>query len=166
MKAMPNTHFKASCRGFTLIELLVVMAVLGVLAVAVMPLSEALVTAQRERELRLALREIRSAIDDYKRAVDKGTIATASTGYGYPPSLNALTNGAPDLRPQSKGQIQYFLRQVPRDPFADPRLPADQTWQLRSYSSPPNKPAPGTDVYDVHSSSNATALDGSTYASW
>lgn len=154
------------CRGFTMIELLVVMAILGILAAAVMPLGETMMTARKERELRRALHEIRNAIDEYKIAVDRGTIGIAATGSGYPPSLQALVDGVPDARPNAQGQKLYFLRQVPRDPFSDPRLPAVQTWALRSYASPPTRPEPGVDVYDVHSTSNATALDGSHYAQW
>jgi general secretion pathway protein G len=160
----------ARCRrfrdGFTIIELLVVMAVLGVLAAAVMPLSETLVTAQKERELRSALREIRGAIDDYKRAVDSGSMSVSAGESGYPSSLRVLVEGSIDTRPQSRGQMLFFLRRIPRDPFADLRVPAEQTWSLRSYASPPSKPAPGADVYDVHSSSTFTGLDGSAYASW
>jgi general secretion pathway protein G len=151
-------------RGFTIVELLVVMAVLGVLAAAVMPLGVSLITARKERELRQALWEIRSAIDEYKRASDKIGIASGATG--YPPSLKTLVEGVPDTRPQARGQIMYFLRQVPRDPFADPSLPAEQTWRLRSYTSPADKPEPGADVYDVKSSSSAIALDGTAYAKW
>jgi general secretion pathway protein G len=154
------------CNGFTIVELLVVMAILGVLAAAVMPLSETLVTAQKERELRSALREIREAIDDYKRAVDRGSITVGSGASGYPPSLHVLVEGTADTRPQGRGQMQFFLRRIPRDPFADLRVPAEQTWTVRSYASPPSKPAPGADVYDIHSSSAATGLDGSAYASW
>lgn len=152
--------------GFTIIELLVVMAVLGVLAAAVMPLGETLIRSQKERELRIALREIRSAIDEYKKAATRGSVSVSATDNGYPPSLTTLVQGVPDARPQGRGQMQYFLRQIPRDPFADPRLAPENTWRLRSYASPANKPAPGTDVYDVHSSSDLTALDGSNYASW
>lgn len=151
-------------RGFTIVELLVVMAVLGVLAAAVMPLGESLITARKERELRQALWEIRSAIDEYKRASDK--MGTTSGSTGYPPNLKALAEGMPDPRPQSRGQTMYFLRQVPRDPFADPAAPPELTWRLRSYASPPEKPQPGADVYDVKSSSDGTALDGTAYAKW
>lgn len=158
-------HIVPLGRGFTMIELLVVMAILGVLAAAVMPLGQTLVTAQKERDLRLALQEIRSALDEHKRVMDQAA-ATATGGSGYPAGLAALAVGTPDPRPQSLGRTLYFLRAVPRDPFADPKLPADQTWRLRSYASAPDRPAPGADVYDVHSSSDAKALDGSLYVQW
>ncbi len=114
----------------------------------------------------IALREIRDAIDEYKRASDRGVIASKGAENGYPPNLEALVDGSPDARASDRQKIHYFLRRIPRDPFADPLLPAEQTWRLRSYASPPNKPMPGADVYDVHSSSDGIALDGSTYASW
>jgi general secretion pathway protein G len=151
-------------QGFTLIELLVVMAILGVLAAAIMPLGEAMLKAQRERDLKQALWEIRTAIDDYKRAVDRGGIKSAPGESGYPSSLKALTEGVSDGRPA--GQMLYFLRQIPRDPLAPAELPAEQTWRLRSYNSPPDKPAPGGDVFDIRSSSDALSLDGTPYAKW
>jgi general secretion pathway protein G len=149
-----------------MIELLVVMAILGILAAAVMPLGETLLIAQKERDLRRALLDIRTAIDSYKRASEQDPALVAAGGSGYPPTLRALVDGTPDSRPQAKGRMLYFLRAIPRDPFADPQLPAEQTWQLRSYASPPDKPMPGVDVFDVHSSSNKRALDGSLYAQW
>lgn len=153
-------------RGFTLIELLVVMGILGILAAAIMPLGESLVTAQKERELRRALWQIRDAIDEHKRSVDQGEIARDGTGSGYPPTLQALALGVNDVRMPGSRQQVYFLRQIPRDPFADPALPAEQTWRLRSYASTPERPEPGADVFDVRSSSDALALDGTSYASW
>jgi len=149
-----------------MIELLVVMAVLGILAAAVMPLAETLVKAQKERELRQALFEIRTALDEYKRAAGTGMVMAAAGESGYPPDLTALVQGVPDARDAARGRMLYFLRAVPRDPFADPRLPAPKTWALRSYASPPDRPEPGADVYDVHSMSPAMALDGSPYAKW
>jgi general secretion pathway protein G len=131
-----------------------------------MPLGETLLIAQRERDLRLALQEIRAALDDYKRTMDRNPVAASAGGSGYPPSLKALVDGTPDTRALAKGNVLYFLRAIPRDPFANRALPAEQTWRLRSYASPPNKPEPGVDVYDVHSSSDAKALDGSFYAQW
>lgn len=156
----------ALVRGFTLIEILVVMAILGVLAVAIMPLGEAMVTASKERELRRALWEIRGAIDNYKRQVDQGVIPAGLSASGYPPSLRMLVDGVAVSPSVGSSRQLYFLRQIPRDPFADPSLAADQTWRLRSYASPPDRPVAGADVFDVRSSSDAMALDGSAYASW
>jgi general secretion pathway protein G len=153
-------------RGFTMIELLVVMAVLGVLAAAVMPLGETLVRAQRERELRQALIEIRQALDDYKRAADAGIIDRAVGDSGYPANLSVMVIGVADARAPQAGKAHYFLRRIPRDPFADSHLPAEQTWRLRSYASPPERPEAGVDVFDVHSSSDGIALDGTAYARW
>lgn len=148
-----------------MIELLVVMAVLGVLAAAILPLGESLLRAQKERELREALWQIRTALDDYKQAVDRNVIAR-TTDSGYPPDLDTLVAGAEDMRPGYGGRSVYFLRQLPRDPFADPGLPAAATWRLRSYASPPDRPQPGVDVFDVRSSATGTALDGTPYTGW
>lgn len=165
--------------GFTLVELLAVMAILGILAAAVMPLGQTLVVARKEQELRRALQEIRSALDDYKRAMDQEPVSPVSafgggttgnpnrTASGYPPDLNTLVQGVlVNTRSSSQAQKLYFLRAIPRDPFADPALPAAQTWALRSYASPPDRPEPGADVYDIHSQSKGVALDGSLYAQW
>lgn len=151
--------------GFTMIELLVVLAVLGVLAAAIMPLGEAMLVSQKERDLRAGLLEIRSAIDAYKLAADRSQIANTTVA-GYPPTLAVLVTGAPDIRPDFRGQMHYFLRRVPRDPFADPLLTDEGSWQLRSYASPADRPVAGDDVFDVYSSSSGTALDGTRYASW
>ena len=157
---------KPRASGFTLIELLVVMAILGVLAAAVMPLGETLLVAQKERDLRLALREIRNGLDDYKKAMQRDPNFVQSGGSGYPPSLQSLVEGIADTRPQAQGGKLYFLRAIPRDPFASAQLGPEQTWRLRSYASSPQRPEPGADVYDVHSSSDAKALDGTFYAKW
>jgi len=150
--------------GFSLIELLVVMAVMGVLAMAVMPLAEMTVQRDRERELRRALWEIRDAIDAYRRAVEGGSIPRAPGQSGYPPSLRVLTEGVPDAR--QPGRTLYFLRRLPRDPFADPALPAEATWAVRSYQSPPDRPEPGDDVYDVASRSPRISLGGTPVKEW
>ncbi len=151
-------------RGFTLIELLVVMAVMGVLTALIMPLAELTVQRDRERELKQALWQIRDAIDAYHRAASAGAVVVAPGDSTYPPSLLALTQGVSD--PRQPGRLQFFLRRVPRDPFADPSLPAEATWALRSYLSPPDKPQPGPDVYDVASRSPRMGLNGVALKDW
>jgi general secretion pathway protein G len=142
--------------GYTLVELLVVMAVLGILAWVAMPLAEIALQRDRERELKRALWELRSAIDAYKQAADAGQVATGPNG--YPPTLDALVQGVSDGR----GGRRYFLRRLPVDPF----MPAGSGWGLRSYESPPDNPQPGADVYDVRSLSAKTSLGGTPLREW
>ena len=149
--------------GFTLIELVITVAVVGVLALLAAPLLE--VTAQRhkETELHLALRQIREAIDAYHQAVQDKKIESPADASGYPPDLDSLVKGVPAITKPDRPMI-YFLRRLPRDPMnPDATLPAAETWGKRSYVSPPNEPAPGEDVFDVYSLSDAVGLNGVPY---
>lgn len=152
-------------RGFTLIEMLVVLAMMGVLAMAARPMLQMSAQRGREHELRQALRQIRTAIDAYKKAADEGTIARPADASGYPPNLDALVAGVADVK-SVKGRKIYFLRRLPRDPFADPAQDAALGWGLRSADSPPDEPRPGNDVFDVYSRSEKKSLDGSRYRDW
>lgn len=152
--------------GHSLIELLVVMAVLGILASVAMPLSELVVQRERERELRHALWEIRDAIDRYRAARESGAIDAPPGASALPPNLQALTLPYADARPDHRGATLRFLRRVPRDPFADPALPAEQTWGLRSYLSSAERPEPGADVFDVYSRSPVKGLNGVPAREW
>ena len=157
---------RESSRGFTLMELVVTLALLGLLAMLAAPMAEVAVQRSREQALREALREIRGAIDRYKAAADRGAIERSIGDTGYPPSLQTLVDGVPNQKSPNK-EMLYFLRRVPRDPFAPEAGPAAaQSWQLRSYVSPPDAPAPGADVYDVLSSASGNGLNGVPYREW
>jgi general secretion pathway protein G len=153
-------------RGFTLIELIITVAIVGILAMTAMPIIEVTAKRQKETELRAALREIRSGIDAYRRALDEGKLEKKVGESGYPHRLEELVQGVENIQDPDKGKL-YFLRRLPRDPFADnPALMAAQTWGKRSYASPPDAPVEGADVFDVHSRSAGIGLNGIAYREW
>ncbi|MDK2126442.1 type II secretion system protein [Parachitinimonas caeni] len=161
-----DTPPAAAQRGFTLIELLVSLTLLAILAGAALPLTQLQAQRSKEQELRLALREIRAGIDAFKQASDEGKIEKAADATGYPKSLRQLVEGAIDKTSPDQKRI-YFLRRIPRDPFfPDANTPAEQTWALRSYASPPDAPAAGDDVFDVFSLNPQTGLNGRPYREW
>jgi general secretion pathway protein G len=172
-RALPGPQRRRAA-GFTLIELMVTAVLVGILALTAMPLAEVTAVKQREVELRLALRTIRSALDAYKAATDAGVLAKGAGESGYPASLEMLTQPLETARtrPGPPGAAEpaprmVLLRQLPRDPFhTDPATPAAQTWATRSYASHADDPQPGADVFDVASRSPRIALDGTPYRSW
>ena len=153
--------------GFTLIELVVTVAIVALLSTLAFPLAEVVVKRNKEQELRLALREIRSALDAYKQAVDEGRVEHSAEKSAYPESLKVLVDGVPDMSSPDRKKMIYFLRRIPRDPmFIDASRPADETWGKRSYESSYDAPEEGADVYDVYSLAQGTGLNGIPYRDW
>jgi len=152
-------------RGFTLIELLITVAIVAVLASVALPLNELAVRRAKEQDLRRALRDVRTGLDAYKQAWDDGRILKRVGESGYPPRLEDLVEGVDDLKSSSRARL-YFLRRLPRDPFADPGLPAADTWGRRSYASPPDDPQEGEDVFDIYSRAAGLGINGRPYREW
>jgi general secretion pathway protein G len=150
--------------GYTFVELLIVVTLLFVLASAVLPLAQVTSQRQREVELRRNLRELRTAIDKFKDAVDLGQIATTEISpgsEGYPNDLETLVEGVPAANDASGRKLKY-LRRIPDDPMT-----RSSEWGLRSYQDRPNSTSwGGQNVFDVYSRSNGTALDGTKYGDW
>jgi general secretion pathway protein G len=146
-------------RGFTFIELMITVAIMALLASIALPLAEVTVQRNKEKDFRHALREIRGAIDAYKRAADEGTIERPADTTGYPATLAVLAEGVADKR-KTDGTKVYFLRRVPADPLSG------EDWGLRSYASSATEPQPGKDVFDVYSRSQEKGLNGVPYREW
>jgi general secretion pathway protein G len=151
-------------QGYTFIELVIVTTILLILASAALPLAQVTAQRGREAELRRTLRELRTAIDRFKDNVDRGVIPTTEIeagGEGYPPSLETLVDGVTAANDAS-GRRLKFLRRIPIDPMT-----GTTEWGLRAYSDKPDSTSwGGNSVYDVYSTSEGTALDGSRYRDW
>jgi len=144
--------------GYTLAELVMVVALIAVLSAMVLPVAKFTVKRRKETELRLALRQVRTGIDEYKRLSDQGMIPVKIGGEGYPESLEELVEGVAIVGQETK---RRFLRRIPLDPMTH------DDWVLRSYQDDMDSTMwGGENVYDIRTSSEGIAIDGTKYAEW
>jgi general secretion pathway protein G len=158
------THGATTAKGYTFVELVIVTTIVLILASVVMPLAKVTATRQREAELRRTLREMRTAIDKYKDAADLGQIGATELkagAEGYPPDLQTLVDGITAAN-DATGRKLKFLRRIPVDPMTH-----TSDWGLRSYQDKPDSTRwGGQNVFDVYTTFEGTALDGSKYREW
>jgi general secretion pathway protein G len=153
--------------GFTLLEMIIVLMVMAILATATYPLVRNTVRRERETDLRESLRQLRKAIDDYKRFNDQSGGQAIPiqwrTKSGYPKELKILVEGfIPANVVGTEGAKVKFLRRMPRDPMTD-----STEWGLRGSDDEPDSTSwSGEDIFDVYTKSDDTALDGTKYKDW
>jgi general secretion pathway protein G len=151
-------------RGYSFVELLVVATIIIIMASAIMPLARVTATRTREAELRRALREIRTAIDKYKDAADLGQIGSLDIKVGsenYPADLQVLVDGVTAAN-DATGRKLKWLRRIPVDPMT-----RGTEWGLRSYQDKPDTTRwGGQNVFDVYTTFDGKALDGTKYRDW
>lgn len=151
---------RASESGLTLLELIIASGVLLILATAALPVFKQSVIRSKEYRLQRDLREIRNAIDRYKDLADRNLVQVQLGSEGYPPDLESLVQGV--QYGSSGSQKIRFLRRIPVDPMT-----GHAEWNLQSVQDDPDSTSwGGNNVFDVHSKSQATALDGTRYSEW
>ena len=155
-----NKRLKRFERGVTLLELIIASSILLILASAALPVVRMTVVRSKEAQLHKALRQIRDAIDRYKDYADRNLIRVEVGSEGYPPDLETLVKGV-QIGAGSDRKVR-FLRRIPADPMT-----GRAEWNLQAVQDDPDSTSwGGKNVFDVHSKSQATALDGTHYADW
>jgi general secretion pathway protein G len=155
-----QTLHRRSQAGFSLAELVMVAAVMAILALVTLPVAKFTAKRSREADLRQSLRQMRSAIDEYKRYSDAGLIPVDLGTDGYPKKLEVLVEGV-DIVGQVDKKLK-LLRRVPIDPMT-----GKDEWGLRSYQDDSDATSwGGEDIYDVYSLSGGVGLNGIPYRKW
>jgi general secretion pathway protein G len=155
-----SSPWRGSQAGYSLAELVMVCTILVILAGVAMPVVKYSAKRAKEAELRLALRTVRNAIDEYKRYSDAGLIPVELGTDGYPKELEILVEGV-----EVVGQIDKtirFLRRIPLDPMT-----GEEEWLMRSYQDEWDSSSwGGENVFDIASKSEGVGLNGIPYREW
>jgi general secretion pathway protein G len=159
MQRKPRNSAEA---GMTLLELIIACAILLILSSMALPIAKFTVVREREKELRLDLRDMRQAIDKYKDLADQQKIRVELGSEGYPPDLDTLVKGVALGGSGAAGKNIRFLRRVPKDPMT-----GRVEWGMRSVQDDADSTSwGGKNVFDVYSKSTGIALDGTKYSDW
>ena len=157
LKALQRGRSARPERGFTLLELIIATTIVVILSTMAVPLARLTIQREKERQLRFDLWEMRDAIDRYKDAADRQAFQIKVDSQGYPPDLETLVKGV-DVNTKKV----RFLRQIPVDPMT-----GTTEWGLRSMQDDPDSDSwGGQSVFDVHTKSDGTGLDGTKYKDW
>ena len=145
-----------------LVELYVAFPILIWLTSMAVPLARSSVRRNKERQLRDALHEMRSAIDKYKDMADGGKLGIQKLdSFGYPEKLDSLVEGVKGSGQAADTKLK-FLRRIPLDPMTNSR-----EWGVRSMQDEPKSQSwGGQNVFDVYSKSSDKSSDGVPYAEW
>jgi len=139
-----------------------VTVIIGILAAAAIPLAHNAFQREKEIELRRALRQLRTALDDFRKFVEENKVELDEDTYGYPEKLEVLVSGIEYKNKKNKTRVAKFLRRIPMDP-----IKASQDWGLRSYQDKfGSRHWGGQNVWDVYCDSDKKALDGTYYRDW
>ena len=159
-------HNRRSESGFSVAELITVCVIIGVLASVALPVARFSLRRQKEIELRDRLRKITEAIDRYHdlMTLRQGPVQAAQMqalgSDGYPKDLEELLKGVT----LSDGRTVRLIRE--RD-LIDPMTGRNEWITLSTTDDPDTSMTNGDNVFEVHSTSTALALDGKTrYNEW
>ena len=188
--SVSNVMVKKRQGGFTLIELVITITVLTIMTMGIIPLVKLSVKRQKEQQLRDALHEIHSAIDEFHHdtvnmpgvqqvsyvdprsrvVISDATIFGVDNPDRYPPDLETLVNGVNVVQrmaaaipgQQLSTKKKVYLRSIPIDPIT-----GKAEWDLRScYDSADSSSWGGENVFDVRSKSGDKAMNGEKYSDW